>query len=59
MKTIYVVQNLDDDPIMAFHDKETAEYVAGTNDGVCSSVNAVTLFEYDVATNDQVEGNIR
>lgn len=57
MKTIYVVQNGDDEPVMAFMDERSAVYVAKTNDSVYSTVFAVTLIEHDCAT-DQMMGEL-
>lgn len=54
MRTVYVVQNDDDVPVMAFYDKETAKYVANNNEGTRGIFYAATLFECEVATDAQI-----
>lgn len=54
MRNIYVVQNDDDVPVMAFYDKETAEYVAKNNEGTRGFCYSATLFECEVATDEQI-----
>lgn len=46
MKTIYVLQNTDSDPVMAFNDIENARY-ASKNSGVIDSVCRVTMIDDD------------
>ena len=56
MKTIYVIQNGDEEPVMAFLDEGTAQYVAHNNEGTRGIYYKATLFENECATPDQVLG---
>lgn len=55
MKTIYVVQNGDEEPMMAFFDRQTAEYVARTSYAASPTVYGAPLMEYDCATDKMME----
>lgn len=55
MKTIYVVQNSEDEPIMAFYDRETAEYVAKKADGARGYFTSALLIESERVTQKQIE----
>lgn len=55
MRTIYVVQNDNETPMMAFMDRKSAEYVSKTNYSASCVVYETTLFEHDCATNEMME----
>lgn len=54
MRIIYVVKNPDDEPVMAFFDRETAEYVAKNTEGVSGVSYAAMLFDVECVTDRQI-----
>lgn len=55
MRTIYVVQTDSETPMMAFLDRQSAEYVSRTNHTASCVVYETTLFEHDCATDQMME----
>lgn len=54
MRIVYVVNNPDDEPVMAFLDRDTAEYVAKKTEGLTMAVYPAPLLEYECVTDAQI-----
>ena len=45
MKQIFIVMDMDDEPVLAFSDKELAQTVANTSEGLEDRIYRVALIE--------------
>lgn len=45
MRPIFIVCNMDDEPVMAFTNRHNAEMVASSSDGVSSVIQSTVLIE--------------